>query len=162
MCPALVCDKPVHVWCVWIHGKSAFRESRSNTIEMYGLEKHYNHASLMKLGSQKERRDVNSASAEGKAIKHHPFLMSKDLHGKKLLEASLCEGCCSQNLLLVRCLCKITSLVGLWDQTWVSPSARNMVSGCCLAALGLKSWKKSILLFFFFLFALHFQSVSLI
>lgn len=80
---------------------------------MYGLEKYYSHASLMKLGSQKERRDVNSASVEGKAIKHHLFLMSKDLHGKKLLEDAFCEACCSQNLLLVRCLCKITSLVGL-------------------------------------------------
>lgn len=49
----------------------------------------------MKLGSQKEARYVNCASAEGKAIKRHPFQMSnaweKVVGSQSLLSLPLAE-----------------------------------------------------------------------
>ena len=100
---------------------------------------------VTKLGNQKEERYVNWASAEGKAIKRHPFQMSNAWEKNVGSQSLLCP--LLTNLFFVRCLCKISSLVELWDQAWLGVSACNIVSGCSLTALALKFCKEVFVFF---------------
>lgn len=148
MCPGLVCDKPVHVWCVWMQGEGTSGEFRSDTTEMCRLDKYYSHATLR----NPEKGKRCEFGLRWRASYQAPLCLNVQgsaAWGKRL-EGRVCDVCSSQDLLLGRCLCGITSL---WDQTWLSLSACSMVSGCCLTAL--KMLKCCMKIFAFFLVLLE-------